>query len=82
MVITGYAESIVHTVKESNSKIIRDEVSNCLKVPPDAYHAARQLLGFLSYSEHKKLLLPYYFRVFISKCGLRSKISAVSFLKR
>jgi hypothetical protein len=82
MIITDYAEYLTVSTAANASKDILNYVSTRLSNPRNVFIEAMKLVVLISRSEHRSLLTPYFYRVFIAKAGIRAKLSAMAFLKR
>ena len=81
--LTSMAEKIISSVISKGQKDFVKEIDMILADQPNRiYDSILKIVEFLAHSDHKQLLIPYYYRVFIAKSGIRAKIFAVSFLKR
>ena len=81
--LTSVAERIISSLISTGQKDVLKEVDRILSHQMNTvYDSALKIAEYLVHSDHKQLLVPYYFRVFIAKSGIRAKIFAVSFLKR
>lgn len=81
-ILTRLAERVIASITAGGQKDIQKEISKFLEHPCELYEVVLKLLEYLAHSEHKELLIPFYYRVFIAKCGIRSKIFVADFLKR
>lgn len=81
--LTTMAEKIISSVISNGKKDFVQEIDMILMDQPDRiYDSIMKIVEYLAHSDHKQLLIPYYYRVFIAKSGIRAKIFSLSFLKR